>query len=140
MEQVGIRSLQRLRRQFGWIGAVLLLLIIPIKAVRWIDQPFVNTVVIGVAPSLLGPAGLLFLVLSNSGRLSRFSLVQITLVVGAISLGLEFAQLLRRPGILAVVSYAFDWLDVAATLVSICAGYWTAGVLMKRVERIDGVT
>jgi hypothetical protein len=108
------------------MGTILLFLIIPVKAFRWTDEPLVNTSIIGVAPSLLGPAGLLFLVLSSSGRLSRLTLLQVTLIVGAISLGLEFAQLLPRPGIFAKINYAFDWLDVAATLVSLWLAYSVA--------------
>lgn len=123
--------MQRLKRQFNWIGTILLFLIIPVKAFRWTGDPLVNTTIIGVAPSILGPGGLLFLLLSSSGRLSRLTLLQVTLIVGAISFGLEFAQLLPRPGILAKVKYAFDWLDVAATFVSICTGYWVARVLTK---------
>jgi hypothetical protein len=124
--------MQMHKRWFGWIGTVLLLLIIPMKVLRWTDLPFVNTMIIEVAPSFLGPAGLLFLVLSSSGRLSRLTLLQTTLVVGIISLGLEFAQLLPRPGILENVKYAFDWLDVAATLVSISTGYAIAYLIMGR--------
>ena len=123
------RTVQTLKRQFGWRGTILLFLIIPVKAFRWTDGFLVNTTVIGVAPSLLGPAGLLSLLLSSSGRLSRLTLLHVTLIVGAISLGLEFAQLLPRPGILAKVNYAFDWLDVAATLISISIGYSVAHVL-----------
>ncbi|MBI5471442.1 MAG: hypothetical protein HY961_03765, partial [Ignavibacteriae bacterium] len=84
--------------------------------------------------SLFGPAGLLFLLLSSSGRISRLTLLQLTLIVGGISFGLEFVQLLPRPGILAYVKYAFDWLDVAATFLSICAGYFIARVMTKDRE------
>ena len=120
-----------MKLQFGWIGTILLFLIVAVKAFRWTVIPFVNTTFIGIAPSLLGPAGLLFLVLSGSGKLSRLTLLQTTLLVGAISLGLEFAQLLPGPGILGKVKYAFDWLDVAATFVSICAGYSVARLMTK---------
>lgn len=124
--------MQMHKRWFGWIGTVLLLLIIPMKVLRWTDLPLANTMIIEVAPSFLGPAGLLFLVLSSSGRLSRLTLLQTTLVVGIISLGLEFAQLLPRPGILENVKYAFNWLDVTATLVSICTGYAIAYLIIGR--------
>lgn len=123
--------MEHIKRQFGWIGAILLFLIIPVKAFRWIDEPFVNTILIGVAPSLLGPAGLLFLVLSSSGRWGRLTVVQTTILVAAISFGLEFAQLLPRPGILANVKYSFDWLDVGATFLSIFFGYSLARLLAK---------
>jgi hypothetical protein len=129
----GIREsdLEHIRRQLGWIGAVLLFLIIPAKALRWTDVPFVNMTLIGIAPSLLGPAGLLFLVLSSSGRRARLTVVQTTILVAAISFGLEFAQLLPRPGILASAKYSFDWLDVGATFLSIFIGYSLARLLAK---------
>jgi hypothetical protein len=126
-----------LKRKFGWIGLILLFLIIPVKAFRWSDQPLVNSTLIGITPSLLGPAGVFFLVLSSSGPLSRLTYLQIALMVVAISFGLEFAQLLPRPGILANVKYTFDWLDVAASFVSIYTAYWMAHVLTKRNTNAD---
>lgn len=120
------------KRLFGLIGTVLLLLIIPVKLFRWIDQAGMGEAIIGVAPSLLGPSGLLFLLLSSSGRLSRLTLSQMAVIVCLTSLGLEFAQLLPRPGILGRVRYTFDWLDVAATLVSVAVSYWVTRLLAGR--------
>ncbi len=124
----------KIKRLFGWMGLICLLLIIPVKAVRWIawiDQSFVISTIVGIAPSLLGPVGLLFLILSSSSpRLTRLTLFQTTLLVGAIAIGLEFVQLIPRPGILAKVHYTFDWFDVAATLFSICVGYLVARLLI----------
>ncbi len=86
-----------------------------------------------IAPSTLGPAGLLFLILSSSSsRLARFTLLQTTLLVGAIAMGLEFVQLVPRPGILAKVLYTFDWLDVVATLFGLTLGYAIARLLIYR--------
>ena len=76
---------------------------------------------VGVAPSVLGPSGLLFLMLSSAGRLSKLTLVRLTLLVGALSVGLELAQLLPRPGVLARVRYTFDVRDLLATVVSLGA-------------------
>ena len=116
-----------IKRLFGWIGVGCLLLIILAKAVRWTDQTFVNSTIVGISPSALGPVGLLFLVLSSSNRrLARLTLLQTTFLVGAIALGLEFAQLIPRTGILAKVHYTFDWLDSAATLLSVFVGYVVA--------------
>jgi hypothetical protein len=56
------------RRLFGWIGAVCLFLIIPIKLLGFSDSAGIS-LAIGIAPSLLGPPGLLFLLLSSTGRL-----------------------------------------------------------------------
>jgi hypothetical protein len=103
------------RRFRTWAGALCLLAIIPVKLVRLADHPD-SAIMIGVAPSVLGPAGLLFLLRSSSGRLSRLSLFQSTLLVCAIATVIEVLQLLPRPGILARVSYTFDRLDIVAGL------------------------
>ena len=120
----------RTKRLFGWIGLGCLLLIIPVKAVRWTDLSLVSSTIVGIAPSALGPAGLLFLILSSSSpRLSRLTLLQTTLLVCAIAMGLEFIQLIPRPEILAKVHYTFDWFDVAITLFSVSVGYLFARLL-----------
>ena len=125
----------RTKRLFAWIGLGCWLLIIPVKAVRWTMQSLVTSTTVGIAPSALGPAGLLFVILSSaSPRLARLTLVQTTLLVGAIAVGLEFIQLIPRPGILAKVHYTFDWLDVAATLVSVSVGYLVAHLLTHTRE------
>jgi hypothetical protein len=54
--------------------------------------------------------------------------------VGAFAIGLEFVQLVPRPGILAVIHYTFDWLDVAATLMSVSVGYVVARILTHPKE------
>lgn len=87
---------------------------------------------VGVAPSLLGPSGLLFLLLSSPGRLSKLTLVQRAILVGAISVGLELAQLLPRPGILARVRYTFDVLDLLAMVVSVSVSAAIAGLVLGR--------
>lgn len=88
--------------------------------------------IVGITPSILGLAGLLFLLLSSSSpRPARLTLIQTTFLVGAIGLGLEFIQLVPRPGILARVHYTFDWLDVAATLFSVAVGYVVARLLIS---------
>lgn len=120
----------RTKRLFGWIGLGCLLLIIPVKAIRWTDPSFVTSTTVGIAPSVLGPAGLLFLFLSSSSpRLARLTILQTTLLVGAIALGLEFVQLIPRPGILAKAHYTFDWFDVAASSFSVLVGYLVARLL-----------
>jgi hypothetical protein len=111
------------------MGSICLLLIIPVKAIRWVHLSVATTIIVGIAPSVLGPAGLLFLILSSSGRLSRLTLAQITLFVAAIALGLEFVQLIPRPGILARVHYTFDWLDVVASVFSVSVGYLVARLI-----------
>jgi hypothetical protein len=71
-------SAHDVKRLFGWIGTISLVLIIPVKAMRWMDESLALKILTDIAPSVLGPAGLLFLMLSSSGRLARFSLLQTT--------------------------------------------------------------
>ena len=128
MEGENIRN----RRLFGCIGAICLLLIIPIKLLRFSTSVGI-TVTVGVAPSILGPPGLLFLLLSSTGRLSRLTLLQTTLLTGAIAMGLEFVQLLPRPGILASVRYTFDYLDIIASLLSLATVYGIIKIASRRL-------
>lgn len=116
---------------FGWMGTICLFAIIAVKLVRfWGHLP--KSPAMDVAPSILGPAGLLFLLLSSTGRLSRLSLRSVTLLVGALSVALEFAQLLPRPGPLAHIRYTFDWVDLGATVLSLALAYAiSAGVLRR---------
>ncbi len=114
----------------GLMGAVCLLAILPVKVIRfWGDQP--RSLVIDTAPSLLGPAGLLFLLLSSTGRLARLSLPQMALLVGVTSFALEFAQLIPRPGPLARIVYAFDYRDLVATVLSLGVAYGIAVVILR---------
>jgi hypothetical protein len=122
---------RRERHTLGYVGAVLLLLIIPVKLLRYSSAAWSGAV--GVAPSLLGPSGLLFLLLSSPGRLSRLTVAQTAILVGAISVGLELVQLLPRPGILQRVRYTFDVLDLLATLAAVGVSFVIAkGVLGGR--------
>jgi hypothetical protein len=123
----------RKRRSLGWLGTVCLLLIIPIKLVRLAPTNTLS-LAIDIAPSILGPPGLLFLLLSSTGKLSRFSLLQTTLLATAIALGLEFAQLLPRPGLLAYVRYTFDPLDLGASLLSIAVAYGVGRVMIGQTS------
>ena len=122
----------RAAKLHGWLGALLLLLIIPVKAARWLGLGSRSAFLVGIAPSLLGPAGLLFLLLSSNTRPTRRSLLRTVLVVLVIAVALEFAQLLPRPGILAKVRYTFDWWDVAASIVSVGAAYGVAFISTEK--------
>jgi uncharacterized membrane protein len=99
---------------------------------RLLEKTAATTFLIGIAPSLLGPIGLLFFILSSSGKLSRLTLIQVTLLVTFIALGLEFVQLIPRPGILAKVHYTFDWFDILASLTSVLIGYLVALFITKK--------
>ena len=122
----------KLSRLFGWMGTICLLLIIPIKAIRWTERNIAASIFMAIAPSILGPAGLLFLLLSSSGKLSKLTLLQLSLLVTGVALGLEFTQLIPRPGILERIKYTFDWLDVWSSLVSVVIGYLIACRLRRR--------
>ncbi len=106
----------------GWIGTVCLLLIIPIKLLRFLDYAGFPLAV-GIAPSVLGPAGLLFLLRSSTGRLAHLTLLRTTLLAGTIALGLELLQLVPRPGLLARAKYTFDYQDLVASLLSLLLAY-----------------
>jgi protein-S-isoprenylcysteine O-methyltransferase Ste14 len=125
------RTVGTANRLLGWLGTVLLLAIIPIKLLRF-EPHAARSFAIGVAPSLLGPAGFVFLLLSGTGRLARLSLLQVALIVGAISVALEFAQMLPRPGALAHIHYTFDEADLGATVVSVALAYAVAAWILGR--------
>jgi glycopeptide antibiotics resistance protein len=92
-------------------------MILPAKMARRID-PGIDPTLIGVAPSLLGPAGLLLVILSSKSRFAHLALAPAAAMAGTVALGLEFAQMLP----LVRKIYTFDWLDVAATLIGVLAG------------------
>jgi len=120
----------RVKRLFGWIGLCSLLMVIPIKAIRLTNYSSITSIIVDAAPSAFVPAGLLFLVLwSPSPHLVNLTLLQKTLLVWVISTGLEFIQLIHLPLILAKFHHTFDWIDVAATLVSISVTYFIARLL-----------
>jgi len=127
------RSVQEIRL-FGWLGTILLLSIIPIKLFRILEINQATSLLIGIIPSILGTAGFLFLVLSDVNRLSKFSLIQKTFFVGCIALGLEFAQLLPRPGILEHIHYTFDWLDIISSLVSLVIAFFIAKFIILKYK------
>ena len=120
-----------MRKQLmGVVGTLLLLAILGVKLSRHLELPIVSAGAGDVLPSLFGPAGLLLLIRSGTGRISQLSLTQTAVLVGCIAVGLELAQLLPKPGLLARVHYTFDSLDLGASLVSIVAGYLLARVLV----------
>jgi len=121
----------RVKILFGWLGTIILLLIIPIKVFRIFEISYLSQLIIGIAPSLLGPAGLLFLILSSKSKHLNLSIIQSAILVSLIALGLEFAQLLPRPGILKYIHYTFDWLDIISSLISVIIGYLVAQILIK---------
>ena len=120
---------------FGWLGTIILLLIIPIKVFRFFEISYLSQLIIGIAPSLLGPAGLLFLILSSKSKHLNLSIIQSSILVSLIAIGLEFAQLLPRPGFLKYIHYTFDWLDLISSLISVIVAYLFAKILIKYIHQ-----
>jgi hypothetical protein len=125
----------RFKRLSGWLGAIILLLIIPIKAIRFFEISYFSQLIVGSAPNLLGPAGLLFLILSSKSKHLNLSIIQASILVFLIAIGLEFAQLLPRPGFLKYIHYTFDWLDIVSSLISVIIAYLVAKILFKYIHQ-----
>ena len=126
----GVSISSQTRALFGWMSIGCFFLLILTKAIR-VSASDEESVLIGIAPSVFGPPGLLFLMLSSSGRLGKLPLFQLTLFVGGLALGLEFAQLLPRWGILGYVVYTFDWLDLLASVLSLLSAYFVARFILS---------
>lgn len=125
----------RVKILFGWLGTIILLLIIPLKVFRFFEISYLSQLIIGIAPSLLGPAGLLFLILSSKSKYLNLSIIQSAILVSLIAIGLEFAQLLPRPGFLKSIHYTFDWLDIVSSLISVVVAYLFAKILLKYIHQ-----
>ena len=125
----------RVKILFNWLGTIILLLIIPIKIFRFFEISYLSQLIIGITPSLLGPAGLLFLILSSKSKHLNLSIIQSVILVLLIAIGLEFAQLLPRPGFLKYLHYTFDWLDIIASLISVIIAYLVAKILIKYLHQ-----
>ncbi|MHC1739147.1 MAG: hypothetical protein AB9882_14160 [Ignavibacteriaceae bacterium] len=121
----------RIKKLFGWFGTIILLLIIPTKVFHVLQIISVPPVLIGIIPSLLGPAGLLFLILSSKSKYLNLSIFQSAVLVSIIAVVLEFAQLLPRPGFLRYIYYTFDPLDVISSLISVIVAYFAAKILIN---------
>jgi hypothetical protein len=122
----------RSQRQLAALALVCGGLILAIKLLRLLPAPARTWVLVGIAPSALGAAAVFFLLASMSGRLNRMTTFRLALLATAAALAMEFLQLLPRPGILARVHYTFDWLDVAASVAGVGAGYLLALLLARR--------
>ena len=125
----------RVKILFVWLGTIILLLIIPLKVFRFFEISYYSQLIIGIAPSLLGPAGLLFLILSSRSKHLNLSIIQSAILVSLIAIGLEFAQLLPRPGFLKYIHYTFDWLDIVSSLISVLVAYLFAKNLLKYIHQ-----
>lgn len=117
----------------GWAGTICLFLILPVKLLRHLDGDSMAQV-IDIVPSLLGPPGVFFLMLSSGGKLGRLSSLQAALITGALALGLEFLQLIPRPGLLARIRYTFDVLDLLASLFSLVVAYLIVQLIVRKPD------
>ena len=124
----------RIKIFFGWLGTIILILIIPIKVLRFFEISYLSQLIIGIAPSLLGPAGLLFLILSSKSKHLNLSIIQSSILVSLIAIGLEFAQLLPKPGLLKYIHYTFDWLDIISSLISVIVAFLFAKISIKYIK------
>jgi len=106
------------KRFFGWIGSILIFLIIPVKLSRFFDLSILHEITDN-SPSFLGSSGLFFLFLSSKYKLLNTKIYQIALLTLIISFSIEFIQLIPRPGILSHVFYIFDKTDLIASLLGI---------------------
>lgn len=116
-----IRSLKA-KKIFGYIGLTLWLLIIPIKLNRYSNLRIIETLIDNL-PSFLGAAGLFLVLLSNKGKLSKLTIVQSASIAIAVSVLIEFIQLIPRPGILSYVFYTFDILDILFSIIGAVISY-----------------
>lgn len=114
------------------------MLIIPVKAMRFIHGPTADTLFFGIAPSMFGPAGLFFIILSGGGKLARLTMLHAAIITAAVALGVEFAQLLPRPGLLRYVHYTFDWFDVLTSLLSVFVSFIVALIITKKKDAYSG--
>jgi len=121
----GVEALSRKKRMLGFAGAVLLVLIIPVKLIRLASAPGPVT---DLAPSVLGPAGLFFMLLSRPGKPQ---VLTTGLLTGVISIILELVQRLPRPGILAKVHYTFDIRDLIASILSVAVSAAAAWMVLE---------
>ncbi len=121
----------RVKILFGWLGTIILLLLILIKVFRFFEIVYTSKLIIGIAPSLLGPAGLLFLILSSKSKYLNLSLTRLSIIISIVAIGLEFAQLVPRPGFLKYIHYTFDWLDIISSIISVIIAYLVAKILIK---------
>lgn len=117
---------QRLKRMYGYIGAICWVLILPAKEARRLDLG-IDPVVFGIAPSFIGSAGLVLVILSSERRSPCLTIARGTLRAGTVALALELAQIL--PFVRRI--YTFDWFDVAATLCGLGAGALVAASMRR---------
>ena len=115
-------SSQKAKKVFEYIGLTLWLLIIPIKLNRYFNLGILEALSNNL-PSFLGSAGLLLVLLSSKGRLSKLTVVQSILIAITISVIIEFIQLIPRPEILSYINYTFDYLDILLSLIGVALSY-----------------
>jgi len=124
----------KLKKYFAIIGLILLIFIIPIKLSRFLNIAL-NEFIINNSPSLLGPSGLLFIILGSKGRFAKLSLLQATSLTLIIALLLELSQLVFRIKIISNNLYTFDIVDLLLSIVSIFFSYIIASFLIFKYRK-----
>jgi hypothetical protein len=118
------------KQLFALLGAVLLLLIIPIKIMRYFESPVWQSIS-NNTPSFLGSAGLFLILLADRGRLANIKVYQAFLITLIISILIECLQLVPRPGILSKIYYVFDFNDLVASFAGVIFSFLVAAILLS---------
>ena len=132
---IGAITSKEHKRYFGWIGTFLLLLIIPIKIIRFSDSS-IFYLLIDNGPSFLGTSGLFFLFLSSKHKYFNHKIYQLALFTLIISISIELIQLIPRPGILARVIYTFDTRDLIVSVIGLVMSLIFTIYFIKKSEKI----
>ncbi|MCK4359770.1 MAG: hypothetical protein KAW92_13725 [Candidatus Cloacimonetes bacterium] len=126
----------KFKKYFAIIGLILLIFIIPIKLSRFLNVEL-NEFIINNSTSLLGPSGLLFIILGSKGRFAKLSLFQATLLTLIIALLLELSQLVFRIKIIRSNLFTFDIVDLLLSIVSIFFSFIIASFLIFKYQKED---
>lgn len=124
---------EKLKQLFALLGAVLLLLIIPIKIMRYFESP-VCQIISNNTPSFFGSAGLFLILLADRGRLSHIKVYQAFFITLIISFLIEFLQLLPRPGFLSKIYYVFDLNDLVASFAGVVFSFLVAAFIISKTN------
>jgi len=109
-------------------------LIIPIKIIRYIDSPTIQTIS-NNTPSFFGSAGLFLILLADRGQFSSIKVYQALLMTLLISVLIECLQLIPRPGILAKIYYVYDLNDLVASFAGVVFSFLVAAFLISKTKK-----
>ncbi|OGB68189.1 MAG: hypothetical protein A2Y94_01560 [Caldithrix sp. RBG_13_44_9] len=109
-------------------------MIIPIKIIRYIDSPTIQTIS-NNTPSFFGSAGLFLILLADRGQFSSIKVYQALLMTLLISVLIECLQLIPRPGILAKIYYVYDLNDLVASFAGVVFSFLVAAFLISKTKK-----